>query len=562
MSSDSAAPSAQDGPTADEAQKPAAAVPGRLKTAASLLGRTLKGQYRIEKELGQGAYGVVFRATQLSLEKPVAVKMLRPDGFHTSDSLDRFSRESSVVSKLVHPSIAQVLDYGVDDDVPFLVMEFVDGRELTDVLKTEGPMLPARALAVMRQLASALHEAHQHGIVHRDIKPHNLRLMRYEAGGQIFLKVLDFGIAKQMDESAGHKLTATGAVMGTPAYMAPEQASGQGVDARADQYAAGIVLYELLTGEVPFLSQTVSGILMAHLTKPPPPLPRGVPEPLRRVVTRLLDKDPANRYATCAEMDRALADCESSCRDVPALSRRAGQSTETGVRPVQGRTARSATMTISLAAGMGLLLVAGVVAMSKLLHPGPKPADQTAGRVLGAAGGDVGGTPPQQPIPGAGDVKAKDGVPTPTPPVLPQGPQTPGLTASGTGLKPATLPEKDPADKLPKKQPVAAPSTSGKKPAVPSKTGNPSLLMGEESANTKERLDKAAALMKEKQYADGIAVAKRTLSNPVPRTYYLLVKMACLSGDLELAKTHFHMTPIISRLELLAVCRQNSINPR
>ena len=289
---------------------------------ALLLGKVLKGQYRIDQELGQGAMGIVFRGTQLQLGKPVAIKMLRPDGFHGQSALDRFQREATLVSKLVHPSIAQVLDFGVEDGTPFLVMEFVDGKELTDVLELEGPMPPIRAIAILRQLASALEEAHKQGVVHRDIKPHNLRLMRYSPGGQIFLKVLDFGIAKQLSESnEGEKLTATGAVMGTPAYMSPEQAGGHKLDARADQYATGIVLYELLTGTVPFTGQTMTGVIVSHLTKPPPGLPASVPEPLRRITMRLLSKDPKDRFADAAALDRALAEAEESCRSAAPLSR-------------------------------------------------------------------------------------------------------------------------------------------------------------------------------------------------------------------------------------------------
>jgi serine/threonine-protein kinase len=141
----------------------------------AFLGKTLKGKYRIDRVLGQGAMGVVFGGTQLGLDKPVAVKMMRPDSFHSVDSLDRFRREATVVSKLNHPGIAQVLDFGIEAETPFLVMEFVDGKELTDVMATEGPMPPARAVAVIRQLASALEEAHKNGVVHRDIKPHKVR---------------------------------------------------------------------------------------------------------------------------------------------------------------------------------------------------------------------------------------------------------------------------------------------------------------------------------------------------------------------------------------------------
>lgn len=233
-------------PAADTLAEPGVAKESglaRIRTAAALVGRTLKGQYRIDKELGQGAHGVVFRGIQLALEKPVAIKMLRPDGFHSNDALDRFQREATVVSKLVHPSIAQVLDFGIEEGMPFLVMEFVDGKELTDVVGSEGPMAPARVVAIVRQLASALQEAHQHGIVHRDIKPHNIRLMRYTPGGQLFVKVLDFGIAKlrstmaTLSGQAATPSTQSGQVLGTPRYMSPEQCEGiADLDERSDVY--------------------------------------------------------------------------------------------------------------------------------------------------------------------------------------------------------------------------------------------------------------------------------------------------------------------------------------
>src|SRR4051794_19774022 len=174
------------------------------------LGRMLKGQYRIDEELGSGAMGVVFKGTHVALGKPVAVKMLRFDGFTSRDAQERFEREARTASMLVHPGIAQVFDYGIEDGAPFLVMELVDGQELATVIENEGPMVPARAVAIMRQLASVLEEAHKRGVVHRDIKPQNLKLMRYQTGGQLFLKVLDFGIAKQVGAEGG-KLTATGA---------------------------------------------------------------------------------------------------------------------------------------------------------------------------------------------------------------------------------------------------------------------------------------------------------------------------------------------------------------
>ncbi|MBL9004683.1 MAG: protein kinase [Myxococcales bacterium] len=544
-------------PAADTLAEPGVAKESnaaRIRTAAALVGRTLKGQYRIEKELGQGAHGVVFRGTQLALQKPVAIKMLRPDGFHSDDALDRFQREATVVSKLVHPSIAQVLDFGVEESMPFLVMEFVDGKELTEITESEGPLAPARAVAIIRQLASALQEAHQHGIVHRDIKPHNIRLMRYTPGGQLFVKVLDFGIAKQIDEAQGHKLTATGAVMGTPAYMAPEQVGGQPLSARADQYATGCVLYELLTGSVPFVSQTVSGMLMAHLTQPPPELPRGVPESLRKIVMRLLAKNPAERFENCADLDRALADCESACRDVPALSKQ--QAAELGKSPgLPGATAQverapaKPTGKQSLIVGgafvAAVLLVGGVVVLAPKRNRTPQVA--TPGPATQNTGGPA--THPDEPKPteaGKGttdpgkaatsDLGAKAGAQT--------GGKPGDATAGGGSATPTVTANKPSAVKPSPVGTTASASPSPKEPAA-----------------VKEKLDEAEALLRKGTYDEAASIAlKTTFTAPTPRAYRQLVTAYCNMGDLSRATTYFHRVAAADKRSLIALCRKHDID--
>ncbi len=541
MSTDPAAPPGGEGGASKDAGF------GRIRTAASLVGRTLKGQYRIDKELGQGAHGVVFKGIQLALEKPVAIKMLRPDGFHGNDALDRFSREATVVSKLVHPSIAQVLDFGIEDDMPFLVMEFVDGKELTEVTESEGPLAPARAVAIIRQLVSALGEAHGRGIVHRDIKPHNIRLMRYTPGGQIFVKVLDFGIAKQIsDEGQGHKLTATGAVMGTPAYMAPEQAGGQPLTARADQYATGIVLYELLTGTVPFNSKTISGVIMAHLTQPPPELPRQIPESLRKIVMRLLAKDPAERFESCAQLDQALAECESACRDVPALPRSGASATEAATATVPATTAASASPTktgpsrgliLGGAFAAALILIGGVV----LFAPkGRKPKTSDPTPIVGSAS-------PSLPDSVAPSGPTTPSGPTATPPAG-TGTATPPSAGSGSG-KPAT---KEPGDG---KNPT--PASPG--PAVAKPSGKPATVA--EPPDVREKLDKAEALLRAGSYEEAAGIAlKITFSSPTPRAYRQLVTAYCNLGDLSHATTYFHRVGGADKRALIALCRKHDID--
>lgn len=285
----------------------------RMGWAASMIGRTLDAQYRVDGILGEGAMGVVFRGVNLAMDKPVAIKMMRKDTFDTPDAVERFKREARVWSQLNHPAITQVFDFGIQDGMPFLVMELVEGADLSEVLKKETRLKPMRAVALMRQLASALEEAHRVGVVHRDIKPQNMKLLRYQAGGRILLKVLDFGMAKQVGNKA-QSLTAPGILVGTPKYIAPEQVTeNPKIDGRTDLYAAGVLFYELLTGQAPFLG-TPHEVLFAHLGSEPKPLPETVPHVVQEIVMRLLRKKPEERYANAALLDQALEEAEEAMR--------------------------------------------------------------------------------------------------------------------------------------------------------------------------------------------------------------------------------------------------------
>ena len=287
--------------------------------AQSMVGRTLKAHYRLDGVLGEGAMGVVFRGINLAMGKAVAIKMMRRETFDTPDAVERFNREARVWSQLNHPVITQVFDFGIEDGQPFLVMELVEGVDLSEALKSEGTIDPLRSVQLMRQLASALEEAHRLGVVHRDIKPQNMKLLRYKPGGKMVLKVLDFGMAKQVGK-VDQRLTAPGMLVGTPKYVAPEQVTENPViDGRVDLYAAGVVFYEVLTGSAPFVG-TPHEVLFAHLGTPPKPLPETVPQIITDVVMRLLRKRPEERFAHAASLELALEECEMALRAPTAYS--------------------------------------------------------------------------------------------------------------------------------------------------------------------------------------------------------------------------------------------------
>lgn len=519
----------------------------------AMVGKTLKGLYRIDGPLGQGAMGVVYRGTQLSLGKTVAIKMIRADILVTKESHDRFVREAQVLSKLLHPGIAQVLDFGIEANTPFLVMEFVDGKELTEVTKLEGPMAPLRAITIIRQLSAALEEAHRNGVVHRDIKPHNIRLQRYSPSGPIYLKVLDFGIAKQLGDEVGTSLTATGAVIGTPAYMAPEQAGGSRIDAKADQYAVGIVLYELLTGTVPFTSDTVTGVLVSHLTKPPPPLPRQVPEPLQRIVMRLLEKEPGARYPDIASLERALADCEGYCRDARPLAKKvthadqgdAGSPKSRRLGPVLG-----AVIAAAVVSG----LVMGVVRFQKGSRtgtatptPNPNPTDATGSAGLAAKPTGPSGTatapaqtnPVEQnqagPSAGPGSAQAT-ATPKPTTEVATTGSTGQASDKNKTGSEPKTKPAATAAKRVSEKGAGQA-----------------------ETSEVKDKLDQAERYAKSGDYPRAIDLARRTIfTAPSARAYRLLTLSHCKMGNF-VAKATFFQVAAGDRKNLIQVCRENGV---
>src|SRR5947209_10550705 len=267
------------------------------------------GQYALKRKLGAGGMGEVWLAEHGLLKRPCAVKFVRPELAAHPAAAGRFAREVQAVTGLTHPNTVRVYDYGRAEDGSFYyVMEYLDGPTLEQLIRDHGPLPPGRVVYLLRQLCGALAEAHAAGLVHRDVKPGNVIVARL-GGVCDVAKLLDFGLV--LDESAGggeDRLTRAGAVMGTPAYMPPEQAAGDPVGARGDVYALGAVGYYALSGRPPHGGATARQILAAVLTQPVPPL-AGVPTDLAAVIARCLARDPSDRVATAWDLDRALAGC-------------------------------------------------------------------------------------------------------------------------------------------------------------------------------------------------------------------------------------------------------------
>jgi len=288
----------------------AIAKPG--ETTKALEGRTLSGKYRLLSRVGEGAMGTVYLAEHTALRKKVAVKVLHPDLGMDDELIKRFQLEGIAAGKFTHPNAIQIFDFDRGDgDVFYLAMEYVEGKSLKSLIQEKGVIPAAEAIPLVRQVLSALAEAHRQGIVHRDLKPENIMVTEAAEGG-LTIKILDFGISKLRDLRSGDPLlTQTGRIIGTPLYMAPEQMSGDPVDHRADLYAVALILYEMLTGSPPFDGENVSQILYKKsVEKAPRPSSANpdarIPEDLDRLIGKALERRPDDRFRTAQEMIDAL----------------------------------------------------------------------------------------------------------------------------------------------------------------------------------------------------------------------------------------------------------------
>ena len=301
------------------------------------VGATIRNKYRILGKVGKGGMGAVYKALHLLFNEVRALKVMDPSLTQREDFVRRFLREAFVARRLQHPNAVRVDDIDqTEDGRHCIVMEFIDGRMLRDVLQREGPLTPARACSIVKQVASALSAAHQLGIIHRDIKPENIALIKDQEGD--IVKVLDFGITKlregRLKDEAGSimGMTPGGTVfaIGTPEYMSPEQVRQKELDGRSDLYSLGIVFYEMLTGDMPFHADSQAEWYLAHVREVPPPMQERapglrLPAGITNLVMSMLEKDPANRPADGDAVIAAIEACEKELQGLsPAPGRGAG----------------------------------------------------------------------------------------------------------------------------------------------------------------------------------------------------------------------------------------------
>jgi len=292
------------------------------QTTDLLIGQTLAGKYRIEELISEGGMGSVYRGTHVLMDKKVAIKVLRSSLAADDTIVARFSREAKAASRIAHPHALSVTDFGESENgIVFLVMEYLDGETLKNVIRKEGPMPLNRVVEIMRQVGGALDAAHAEQVIHRDLKSDNIMLM--EANGGDWAKVLDFGIAKIQERVGGYDpgITAPNLIIGTPQYMSPEQCSQSSeLDSRSDIYSLGVILYEMLIGHVPFTGESPTAIMMKHLQEKPPSVleeREDIPASVGAVVARTLAKNPDHRYQSAGELVDALTKAAEDPVPVP-----------------------------------------------------------------------------------------------------------------------------------------------------------------------------------------------------------------------------------------------------
>ncbi len=382
---------------------------GSLQVAPGItIGQVFAGKYRVDSVIGEGGMGYVIAAHHLQLETKVAIKLLKPELLNNAEAVARFAREARAAVRIVSQHVARVFDVGqLDNGAPYMVMEYLEGGDLSNVVAQRGPLPLAEAVDYLLQACEAIAEAHNAGIVHRDLKPANLFCAR-RPDGSTTIKVLDFGISKVTGGPSSFNHTKTTAIMGSPIYMSPEQMeSTRGVDMRTDIWGLGVILYEIVTGRTPFEGSALPEICLRVATQPPPSiraLRPDVPPGLEAAILRCLEKDRDKRYANVAQLAAGLRDfatprgrmsVESILRTVPAGTETASANTlpapaaKPGAQTAEsfGSThpprGASKQRTLTVVLGLGAVVVIGVLGVLVMRRPSASSSPPT--EVLAAA---------------------------------------------------------------------------------------------------------------------------------------------------------------------------------
>src|SRR5215831_2422923 len=313
-----------------------------------MIGRVIADRYLILARLGEGGMGRVYAAEHVKMNRQCAIKVMNPSLMNDGESATRFAREASNAARILHPNVAAVFDFGESDRTVYLVMEYVDGEPLSDILAREGALQPRRAIDIARQIADGLSAAHELGLIHRDLKPDNVIVTRKRDGKEI-AKVVDFGIAKAVSDSPQDALTRSGLVIGTPEFMSPEQLLGDPVDARTDIYSLGCMLFQMLSGTKPFDADSREQMIRRRLHEPPPHVRDVVPSVPKRVdtlIAHMLARSTNERLASAAEVSASLD---------PALVMSGWDLERISPPNVSVRTSRGAPTVTSDAADLGML---------------------------------------------------------------------------------------------------------------------------------------------------------------------------------------------------------------
>ena len=493
-----------------------------VPTPDAMIGRVLQGAFRIERRLGSGAMGTVYAATQLSLGKLVAIKVLREHLRQDPQVVRRFHREARAASALEHPNSVRVVDFGETPEGDlYIAMELLDGRELARVIDEEWPFPLPRLVHVMSQVLGVLGAAHRRGIVHRDLKPENVMLLRTDDDPD-YVKVCDFGIAKLLDgERTASALTELGVVCGTPEYMSPEQARGETLDGRSDIYAAGVMLYRLATRRLPFTAETAIGVVTKQITEEPtPPSELVAMDPrLEALILRALEKRREGRFQSAEDLKRGLAE----------LLEPGDQTTARVQRVPPPRPRWLAGMLLAITGAIG---AAGIVALRARAKPAPVTV---AARVV-----------PLPPAPPAATLDELEPRPAPDP----------GLPPVPVGAV-APPPRERPRRETPLRDVVARPPVAAEpaerervveapRPPVTPPSGWQSLLADATKALSRGQVDDAIAKLEE---------ASRAPGHP-PRVWRELGRAYGLKGD---ARSSRRMDAAYERYCSLATTAQKEL---